>query len=229
MNKIGIICAMTPEMDILLESMEDSTKVKLLGITFYEGKLANHDVVLSLCGVGKVNAASGTTLLISQFGCNLIINSGIAGGVAPLKKRDSVIASSLAYFDFDATIFGYEFGQVPSLPKEFMANPELLVLTKSIFNRLELPYKCTKVFSGDQFVTSFDQLKGIKDGKGFAIEMEGASVAQVCVKAGIDFIVLRYISDIIGEESQEENYLKFEAEMAKRSAEVTLTLLENME
>ena len=228
MNKIGIICAMNPEMDILLNALEGSKKIKLLGITFYEGRIKDHDIVLSLCGVGKVNAAQGVTLLISEFGCNLIINSGIAGGVSPLKKRDSVIASSLSYFDFDATIFGYEFGQVPSLPKEYMVNPELLVLTKSIFNRLGLSYKSTKVFSGDQFVTSFDQLKGIKEENGFAIEMEGAAVAQVCVKAGIDFIVLRYISDIIGEENQEENYLEFESEMANRSANVTLALLENM-
>lgn len=229
MNKIGIICAMNPEMDILLDALLDSTKVKLLGITFYQGKINNHEVVLSLCGVGKVNAAQGVTLLISEFGCNLIINSGIAGGVAPLKKRDSMIASGLSYFDVDATIFGYDFGQVPSMPKEYMVNPDLLVLTKSIFNRLGLPYKSGKVYSGDQFVTSFDQLKGIKDDGGYAIEMEGAAVAQVCMKAGVDFIVLRYISDIIGEENQEESYLEFEKEMANRSAKVTLLLLENME
>ena len=194
MNKIGIICAMKSEMDILLNAIGEGRKVKMLGCTFYEGNINNHEVVLSLCGVGKVNSAIAATLLISEFQCSLIINSGIAGGVSPLKKRDSVIASSLLYYDVDVTPFGYEKGQVPGLPKEFMVNPDLLIFVKSIFNRLELPYKCTKIYSGDQFVVSFDQLNGIKAGDGFAIEMEGASIAQVCIRAGIDFIVLRYIS-----------------------------------
>ena len=229
MNKIGIICAMKSEMDILLNAIGEGRKVKMLGCTFYEGNINNHEVVLSLCGVGKVNSAIAATLLISEFQCSLIINSGIAGGVSPLKKRDSVIASSLLYYDVDVTPFGYEKGQVPGLPKEFMVNPDLLIFVKSIFNRLELPYKCTKIYSGDQFVVSFDQLNGIKAGDGFAIEMEGASIAQVCIRAGIDFIVLRYISDIIGEENQEEEYFKFEKDMAERSASVTLTLLKNME
>jgi adenosylhomocysteine nucleosidase len=229
MNKIGIICAMKSEMDILLNAIGEGRKVKMLGCTFYEGSINNHEVVLSLCGVGKVNSAIAATLLISEFQCSLIINSGIAGGVSPLKKRDSVIASSLLYYDVDVTPFGYEKGQVPGLPKEFMVNPDLLIFVKSIFNRLELPYKCTKIYSGDQFVVSFDQLNGIKAGDGFAIEMQGASIAQVCIRAGIDFIVLRYISDIIGEENQEEEYFKFENDMAERSASVTLTLLKNME
>jgi nucleoside phosphorylase len=110
-----------------------------------------------------------------------------------------------------------------------MVNADLLIFVKSIFNRLELPYKCTKIYYGDQFVVSFDQLNGIKAGDGFAIEIEGASIAQVSIRAGIDFIVLRYISDIIGEENQDEEYFKVEKDMAERSASVTLTLLKNME
>lgn len=229
MSKIGIICAMKPEMDILLEGLGEGKKVKMLGVTFYEGNINNHHVVLSLCGVGKVNAAVAATLLISEFNCNLIINSGIAGGVLPLKKRDSVIATSLAYHDFDTTPFGYEFGQVPGMPKEYMVNPELLIMVKTIFNRLELPYICTKVYSGDKFVHSMEQLSGVKNEEGYAVEMEGAAIAQVCVKAGIDFIVLRYISDIIGEENQQESYIEFEKEMSLRSSKVTLQLLENMD
>jgi adenosylhomocysteine nucleosidase len=83
MNKIGIICAMKSEMDILLNAIGVGRKVKMLGCTFYEGSINNHEVVLSLCGVGKVNSAIAATLLISEFQCSVIINSGIAGGVSP--------------------------------------------------------------------------------------------------------------------------------------------------
>ena len=74
-----------------------------------------------------------------------------------------------------------------------------------------------------------DILEPIDYTDGYAVEMEGASIAQVCTKAGVDFIVLRYVSDIIGEENQEEDYFIFEAEMAKRSADVTLSFIKNIE
>lgn len=228
MNKIGIICAMQPEIDILTNALEDAKKIKLFGLTFFEGVIEGKNVVLSLCGIGKVNASIGTTLLINEFGCDLIINSGIAGGVSPLKKRDSVIATELSYYDVDVTIFGYSYGQVPQMPKFYQTNPGILVLIKSIFNKLGLDYKATRVYSGDSFVTSKDKLKNIDDKEGFAVEMEGTAIAQVCVRSGIDFLVLRYISDIIGEENQEEDYLAFESEMANRSASITLKLLENI-
>ena len=229
MNRIGIIAAMESEMDDLLSGMTNVEEVKLLGIKFYMGNIKNKDVVLSLCGVGKVNAAMAATILIEHFNCDLIINSGIAGGVLPLKKRDSIIATKLMYHDFDIRTFGYPYGQVPGLPKEFIVNPSLVLLLKKVFSKLNLQYKDLPIVSGDRFVTKMDDLKYIDYDNGYAVEMEGASIAQVCTKAGVDFIVLRYISDIIGEENQEEDYNTFEREMANRSANVTLLFLENIE
>lgn len=229
MTKIGIIAAMAPEMDQLLAGMENVSEVKLLGIRFYIGNINNKNVVLSLSGVGKVNAAMAATVLINHFNCDLIINSGIAGGTAPLKKRDSVIATKLSYHDFDVSAFGYSYGQVPGLPKEFIVNPALIVLLKKVFNKLGLDYKNAPIVSGDKFVTDKEVLKNVEYESGYAVEMEGAGIAQVCIKAGVDFVVLRYISDIIGEENQQEDYNKFELEMANRSAEVTLSLLENID
>ena len=229
MTKIGIIAAMAPEMDDLLDGMTNIEEIKLLGIKFYLGNIKNKNVVLSLCGVGKVNSSMAATILIDHFNCDLIINSGIAGGVLPLKKRDSIIATKLMYHDFDIRTFGYPFGQVPNLPKEFIVNPALVLLLKKVFTKLGLPYKTLPIVSGDKFVTNLDDLKNITYTDGYAVEMEGTSIAQVCTKAGVDFIVLRYISDIIGEKNQEEDYNKFEKEMANRSANVTLLFIENID
>ena len=71
MNKIGIICAMKNEMDILLNALGEGRKVKMLGCTFYEGEIGGHNVVLCISGVGKVNAAIATTLLINEFKATL--------------------------------------------------------------------------------------------------------------------------------------------------------------
>lgn len=227
MNKIGIIAAMQPEMDLLLARLEDSTDIKLCGQVFYTGVIGNAEVVLCECGVGKVNASSATTIMISHFQCNMILNTGIAGGIG-LKTEDVVIASSLSYHDFNATIFGYAYGQVPSLPKEFIPSMESIVMVKSILNKIGISYECCPIYSGDQFVNSLDQFKDITLPKKAACEMEGAAVAQVAVRSGVEFVVLRYISDIIGQEGQVEDYLSFEGRMAKRSSEICLQILNNL-
>ena len=229
MRRIGIIAAMEPEIDLLREALNNSSEDKRLGMSFYEGVIGNNEVILSLCGVGKVNSSIACALLIDDYECDLIINTVIAGGVVPLNTRDVVIAKELKYHDFDTTIFGYSYGQVPGMPKSFVPNIDSILLVKRTLNKLNIPYKEGAVYSGDQFVSSLDKLKHIDSIEGIACEMEGASIAQVCIKAGVDFIVLRYISDIIGSPNQVKDYLAFEEEMAKRSANICLQILNNLE
>ena len=226
--RIGIVAAMKPEMESLLDEMIDVEQTKIIGTVFNEGTIANHEVVVVESGIGKVNSALATYILIHEFECSFVINTGIAGGTAPLKHRDVVIAEKLSYHDVDATIFGYKYGQVPGMPAEYAPSIDAIVMAKGVLNKLGIDYKVSKVYSGDQFVSSMDNLKTIDDTEGIACEMEGTSIAQTCVRCGVDFLVLRYISDIIGEENQNESYLEFEADMAKRSAEICIKLISNM-
>ena len=225
--KIGIIAAMKPEFELLLEKMENAENERVCGVNFYSGNIGTSDVVLCECGVGKVNSSIAASVMISIFECELLINTGIAGGKG-LNTKDVIIGSKLMYHDFDTTLFGYDYGQVPGLPKFFTPSLESIVLVKSILNKLGIKYKCCPIYSGDQFVTSMDQLSNIKVELPFACEMEGASVAHVAVKAGVDFIVLRYISDCIGEENQVNDYLTFEQEMANKSANICLQIMNNL-
>ena len=226
--RVGIVAAMKPEMEEILNEMEDLESVRIFGSEFHRGYIGNVEVVLTESGMGKVNAAIATTILIREFECSFIINTGIAGGTKPLKHRDIVIAESLAYHDVDATIFGYKYGQVPRMPAEYLVNVENIIMIKSVLNKIGIKYKTAKVYSGDQFVSSMDAFKNIDNTVGIVTEMEGAGVAQTCVRAGIDFIVLRYISDVIGEENQEESYLEFENDMAHESATICIKLLKNL-
>jgi len=228
MEKIGIIAAMNIEMDILLNAMNEYEETNFMGYKFYEGCINDIDIVLVESGVGKVNAAMATTLLISEFGCDFIINTGIAGGLKGVKTKDVIIADGLMWYDFDIRIFGYEYGQVPHMPKIFPVNPECVMLAKSTLNKLNIEYKSGLILSGDKFVSSYDTIAECKDLGALASEMEGCAIAQVATKAGVDFLVIRYISDVIGEPSQNEDYLKFEEEMARRSAEITLAMLNGL-
>ena len=228
-SMIGIISAMQIELDILIEELNCQKDEKYCGIDFYTTQLNGNELVLAVSGVGKVNAAIATTIMINTYGCNLIINTGIAGGLARVNTKDIIVANKLKYHDFDATCFNYEFGQVPGMPSYFAPSLDNLLAIKLILNKLNLKYKEATLYSGDRFVSSFKDLKKIYNNECSIVEMEGAAVAQVCVKSGVDFLVIRYVSDIVGLPNQIKDYLEFEKEMAERSSRICLEILENLD
>ena len=79
---IGIICALKIEVDGLKALMENAAITKKAGLDFISGQIFEKDVVLLECGVGKVNAAVGTQIMIDLFHPEVIINSGIAGSLS---------------------------------------------------------------------------------------------------------------------------------------------------
>lgn len=226
--KIGIIAAMDVEMNLLLERLENSVCEKYCGCEYYSGTIGDKDIVVTRSGLGKVNAAIAVGPLKEFYECDLVINTGIAGGIEPLNHRDIILASRLTYFDVDARDFGYQYGQVPGMPLYYYPSMDAVVLVKSALNKLNVPYKFLPIYSGDSFVTSMKMLGDTKIDEPGAIEMEGCAIAQACTRMGIDFIILRYISDIIGEENQTEDYFKFEADMSRQSAEICFELLKNL-
>ena len=224
---IGIIGAMQDEVDILVDNLGGYEKVEVGSFSFYLGEIEGKEVVVSLCGIGKVNAAIATTILINHFECDFIINTGIAGGVGDVNCRDIIVADGLMYSDFDLRAFGYEFGAVPHMPQIFRPHPADIVKLKSTLNRLNLKYKSGFIASGDKFVTSLDSISEVKD-KIVACEMEGAAIAHTSIRLGTRFLIIRYISDVVGKESQIENYHEFEEEIAKMSSTITLDIVRNL-
>ena len=225
---IGIIAAMEDEMSILLDKLNLNVYEQVCGCKFYLGKVNDTEVVLTTCGVGNVNAASAATVMIEFYECKLIINTGIAGGITGVNTKDVIIGTKLMYHDFDVTQFGYQHGQVPGMPKAFIPSLDSIVMFKKILNSLNIDYKEAIIYSGDAFVSNKEVLKNVDTTVPCIAEMEGAAIAHVCVKSGVDFIVVRYVSDIVGEPSQIADYSEFETEMANRSSEICLKILNNL-
>lgn len=226
--RIGIIAAMKHEMDLLLDELIDLEETKYLGYTIFSGTVNEHEVFILESGMGKVNASMATTILISEFSAELIINTGIAGGISPSKTTDVIIGTRLMYNDVDARVFNYEYGQVPQMPRFFQINPELLVLVKKSLNKANVSFKEGLIVSGDKFISSIEPLKEVIDLNPLATEMEGCAVAQVATRAGVDFLIIRYISDVIGLPSQIEDYFEYEDKMSKESALITKSILNNL-
>ena len=197
---LGIIGAMEEEVEILKEKMEIEETVEIAGMTFYRGVLHNQDVILVRSGVGKVNMAACTQILIDHFNVEALVNSGVSGTLDPgLNQGDIVISVEAVQHDFDTTPVGGKPGEISRLGiTYFEADKGLVDVAKeAAYNVENLHIKEGTVASGDQFVAGGEIAARIKDnfGEVSAVEMEGASMAQVAYLNNIPFVIIRSISD----------------------------------
>ena len=208
---IGIIGAMDSEVEALFSSMSSKEKINLNNLTFYKGKLYNKDVVIVKCGIGKVNAALCTQLLILNFKVSKIINTGIAGAVGEgLKIYDFVVSTEAVYHDFDVQFFGYKLGQVPGMPETFKADPSLINAAKLAFEQTDFANKLKlsqgRIASGDQFISGNEKKASIiANFHPQCVEMEGCAIAQTCHANNVPFVIIRCMSDT-ADDSVKETY-----------------------
>ena len=231
MIKLGIIGAMTEEIETLVETLEDKKESCRTGSTFYEGKLAGLEVAIVQCGVGKVNAAMCTQTLCDLYGVTHLVNTGIAGSLcADLDIGDLVVSEDAMYHDVDAVHFGYPYGKVPGMDvTAFPADKTMMEYAWAAAEAVNPGHtKIGRVASGDQFV-AVKELKEriIANTGGLCTEMEGAAIAQVAYKNGLPFVILRAISDK-ADDSAEMDYPTFEKIAAHRCADVTVQLAEKL-
>ncbi|MBE6053113.1 MAG: 5'-methylthioadenosine/adenosylhomocysteine nucleosidase [Clostridium sartagoforme] len=196
---LGIISAMTEELELLLKDMEIKEETKKANMTFYRGTLENKDIIAVVCGIGKVNAAVCSQILISEFHVDSIINVGVAGGIGKdIYPGDVVVGTNLVQHDMDTTAFGDPFGQIPRLDTfDFKCDEHLVKAALDSCEEIkEINTFSGRIISGDQFISSMDKIKWFeKEFNAMACEMEGASIAQVCYLNNIPFVVIRSISD----------------------------------
>ena len=226
---IGIIAAMDTEVKLIKNSLVNYQKEVIAGVKIYKAQVKENILILVRGGIGKANIAHATSLLCNKYKPNVVINTGIAGCLDPLKTKDLLLANVLIYHDVDAVNFGYEMGQVPGMPKYYISDSNYLSQIKQILTSLDIKYMEGTVLSGDSFITNRDMLNYIpKEGTNFGIDMEGASVAQICYLYQIPFVSMRFISDSIDSPNQTLEYQAFEEEAANTSAKICLSVLNNM-
>lgn len=226
----GLMGAMDEEIELLLSVMSNASTTIKAGITYTSGNIHGHQVVVCKSGVGKVNAAVTTQILIDRFGVEQIIFTGVAGAVHPdLNIGDIVISSTCMQHDMDVTPLGYAKGVIPDQDtSEFAADPGLVQLAKQACQSLGDRYVVGKVLSGDQFVASRELVTALHQEMGGACtEMEGAAVAQTAHMNGVPFIVLRSMSDK-ADGSAHVNYVEFTVEASHRSHRIVEYMLKHL-
>jgi adenosylhomocysteine nucleosidase len=241
---VAVVGAMPEEIRLLTEALTKKEVIEKSGVTFYKGKLNGQKIVVLKSGVGKVNAAYSTTILLENFPVQKVIFIGVAGGLHPNSyPGDMVIGEAVFHHDY-ARHLAEEYLVNPTRnpttnelnPLYFPCDTTLVALAQQSSLNAELVKvdgRIPKIFSGniatgDVFVSNSEKAKWLyEDFNALATEMEGAALGQICYQRNIPFIVIRSCSD----NANNQAHLDFGAFMkpaAENSIRVVMGILTKM-
>lgn len=242
----AIIGAFGEDIRLIENKIQDKEVHLFIGIKFSRGKLNGRNVVLAQTGVGKVNAAMTTAVLLDRFHPAEVIFTGIAGGINPgLQPGDVVIAEKIVQYDFgkwEANGFKPDTAVNPLNGKPnpcfFPSDTRLIALARKASARVEFaaielekekrkPRCITGIIaSGDAFIAAPSKKNELQQQfQADAVEMEGAAIAQVCYQQGVPFIVIRSMSDNADAKANLD-WKRFHQTAAGNSAQLVITLVE---
>ncbi|MBP3207714.1 MAG: 5'-methylthioadenosine/adenosylhomocysteine nucleosidase [Campylobacter sp.] len=226
--KIAILGAMPEEIEPLLKELNPK-KIEFANNKFYFANFANHELIIAYSKIGKVNSALTATLMIEKFGAQKLLFTGVAGALKNgFKIGDLLYATKVVQHDLDITAFGHPYGFVPESPIFVETDANLNKIAVGVAANLGINLKNGIVASGDQFVCDEERKSWIeRTFDASAVEMEGASVAQVCHALHTPFFMLRAISDEAGSKA-EFDFDEFMVKSAEISAKFALKMVENL-
>jgi len=228
-KKIGIICAITKELEAFLPHIQECKTTDKAMLTFYEGKISNIDIVTLFCGVCKTNAALATQILIDTYGVDVVINAGTAGGMDKnLDVFDTVVCTEAVYHDVHEGILT-EFH--PWLASKFFKSDEkLLNFARKVAGRGGIKGEICfgRMVTGEQFITDDGREEIISSLNPLSVDMETAAIAHVCYVNRVPFIAIRCITDT-ADHSGEGNFAKNCAMASEVAKDIVLELLGEIE
>ena len=229
MKNIGIIVAMDEEREEIINLMKDTEVKQVYNLRFIKGTIEGKQCILIKCGVGKVNAARATQVMLDHFKIDYVINIGVGGSLNSLLDiGDVVIAKKVVQHDFDITAFGHSKGYITGVGAFIESDAELLEeFSEVLENMPEKTYKAKVgiIATGDIFCTGSwmkDKIRAKFDAD--VVDMECAAIGQVCYLNEKPFIAIRSISDTPNGDNVKiyDNNIKF---ASKRCANVLKEIL----
>lgn len=228
---IGIICALSIEVEGIAKLLDNKKEETFAKMKYIYGTVNGKEVVMTECGIGKVNAAMSTQIMIDKFSPDVIINSGIAGSISrELKIGDIVISKDCVQHDFDGTQMGDPKGLIQYNDEtriDIPVNPDIAQKLYDACKDLEnTNVVLGRIATGDIFVAEKAMRSAIaSEFSALACEMEGGAVAQVCYRNAVPCAILRCISDDF-DENQFMDFMEFRTLAADKSISAIKNFLE---
>ncbi|TBL78293.1 5'-methylthioadenosine/adenosylhomocysteine nucleosidase [Paenibacillus thalictri] len=231
LRKIGLIGAMKEEIEMFHNKLTETVETTKAGIAFTEGLFYGKNVVLCKSGVGKVNAAVTTQILIDTFQVDAVLFTGVAGALDPsLNIGDIVVSTECMHHDMDVTALGFPRGTIPyEATSVFAADRQLADLAFASAEKLAVGKALRgRVLSGDQFIADRGIVSRLyEELGGSCTEMEGAAVAQACVMNGVPYVVIRSMSDK-ADGSAHVNFAEFTVLAADNSYQIVEDMVQKL-
>ena len=192
--KIGLMYAMPGEIESLLAQEGTHLLQTVAGVSFSH---IREDVIACCGGVGKVNAAMATQLLITLYRPDVILNAGVAGCFEEVPIGTLVLAEGFVQHDVDTTGVGDPVGLVSTV-KQITFPTSDFAAAKAAMDKVGLPYRTGLVATGDWFAVPCRRTQWIADTfHPLLCEMEGCAVAQVCMRNGVKCMAIKSVSDCL--------------------------------
>lgn len=228
--RILVLAAMQKELSLILEHMPGCEEVDADGIKTYRGRMGDNEVIAARCGMGKVNSALGTMRLIHACKPDLVVNSGVAGGVDPSMGIGSVLVpDAVAYHDVWCGP-GTETGCADGCPLYFIPDARALEVMRGLGAESGSAYRFGLICSGDRFISLPEEVRAIKENFPGALgcDMESASIAHTCYEEGVPFMVIRVMSDMPGGGENISEYENFWTEAPVKTFDALSGLLKRL-
>lgn len=225
MKIVGVLTAMSVEYNQLANMLTESEMMNYGEDSYRIGKISSIQIILIQCGIGKVNAAMCSTLLIDRFHPDLVISTGVAGGIdSCLDVMDVVVSNQTVYHDMWCGP-GEVWGAVQGLAERFDSDKEVVEVALSL--KTDVQIRKGLICTGDIFVTKSEDKDRIKSlfPEALAVDMESCAIAQVCYLRKVPFVSFRIISDTPGAKDHFTQYADFWQTMADKSFGVTKAFL----
>ncbi len=222
---IGIIGAMKSEIEAVQGMVENAKTVTISGTDYVYGEIYGVNVVVAMCGIGKVFAAMCAQTMILTFKPDVVINVGVAGALSKgLGIGDIAIADSVVQHDMDTTPVGDPLGLISGINIiNFPCSEPDVKVFEECAKELGANYEVGVIASGDCFVNGKEMKKRITDNfNAISCEMEGGSIGHVCYMNKTAFCVVRAMSDC-GDENSHNDY----AESLAKASDVAFRLLDS--
>lgn len=209
---IGMIVAVAQEVGAMLEKMGKPIKTEV--ITGYEVRVYEvngHSLYVTQSGAGEISAASSTQLLISKYGCEMIVNFGVCGGLTDeMAVTRTAVVEKVVHYDFDTSEFdNCEVGRYMEYPDVYIPATKILVEKACEVEPSLMKVTCA---SADKFVGDPDRKRELSASFGAQIcEMEAAGILLTANRNGVPALLIKAVSDSVSGGADEFSKLISEA------------------